>query len=250
MILALMSAADARNAVGIVAYQGAGRAPELTSSMVSALGREVETRGFAPALLPEQQRAATMCGEDAECLATLGRRANVGWVLAIGLGTAGKQTLFSALLVEVETGKVQSRSSLQAATSSFDVATMARDAVKTLFEGVTPKVALVPVEPPPLPKPEPVVIVAPPAPPSHPLRPAAIGTTIGAGALAIGGGVLTVVAQQHYAGLAQTAAADRAQADAAQRGLNVAADVTVGAAIAAGVTAAVLFIIDANRTSP
>ncbi|MFO0597272.1 MAG: hypothetical protein U0228_18305 [Myxococcaceae bacterium] len=258
LLVAVHAAPDTRNTVGVVVFQGAGRAADTTVSLVAALPKAIESKNF-PVVTGEEiekhQRAAAMCGEDAECLATLGRRANVGWVLGLGLGLAGKNTLITALLVDVETGKVQQRYEAKR-QGKIDFAALAHDMVEALFAGLSPRPALVPPEPPPVVQanpvdPPPAVVAAqqppPPAPSSHPLRTAGIGLTVGAGAAAVGGGVLTFVAASHFGTLGTVPADQRQQANADQRGLNVAADVTVGVAIAAGVTALVLFIVDGGQ---
>jgi hypothetical protein len=214
---------------------------------VEALTREVRARGFLvlPASeLEKHQRAATMCGEDAECLATVGQRAEAAMVLGVGLGAAGKQFILSALLV----GAGQPRAfSVKRAATALDFAAVAKAAVDDVFAGVrphpielTPKVVDLPPPPPPG-LVEPITVVPPP---SSRLRTPAIVTGVGAGVLALAGGTLTVVAQQHFEGLRTTPVDRRAAADSTQRTLNVAADVTVGTAIAAGVTSVILFLLD------
>lgn len=249
LLLLHANPSDALNTVGVVAYQGAGRAPELATSFQSALTKEVAARRFLPVDTEKHQRGATMCGEDVECLATLGKRASAAWILAFGLGSAGKQTFFTALLIDVERGLQQQRVELKAETKSLEVNAVAADVAQKLFAGLEPRIAIVPpvVEAPPPPPPEePRVVVLPPPPDEQPrpIRTAALGTAIGAGVLGLTAGGLAIGAGVNFGQLATTAPADRPAADATQRSLNLSADVTGGVAIAAGVTALVLFLVD------
>ena len=254
LLLALQaSPAEDPNDVLFVSYQGAGRSPELAQRLLASMSQRLPARGFtprAPSESEKQERAAAMCGEDAECLATLGRRLDADWVVGLGLGAIGKQTLINVLLVNVETGRVEQRFSRQLATAALDANTVGADAIQALFAGLAPRVKLTPppapvevtpVEPPPAVV-TPVVNAQPAAP--RPVRSAAIGTTVAAGVLAAAGIGLSVGAAAHYGTLAGTAPQQRPDADALQRGLNVGADVSVGLATAAAVTAIILFIVD------
>ncbi|MGV3623101.1 MAG: hypothetical protein ACO1OB_19940 [Archangium sp.] len=243
LLVALHAAPLPENTVGTVVFQGSGRAAEFSSALLRAVPEEIANTGFAATNADEQQRAAAMCGEDTECLATIGRRLGVGWIIGLGVGAVGKQTLVTGVLVDVNTGKPQQRFEAQRPTTGLDAKQLAKELVTALFASMTPKVALTPapiVEVAPQPPPE---IVQPPVvEKSHPARGAAIGFTVGAVATGLAGGGLSIAAATNYPTLQN--APDRRAADDTQRALNVSADVTVGVAIAAGVTAIVLFIVD------
>lgn len=251
LLLLHANPSDALNTVGVVAYQGAGRAPELATSFQTALTKEVAARRFIPTDTEKHQRGATMCGEDVECLATLGKRASVAWVLAYGLGSAGKQTFFTAILIDVETGTQQQRIEIKAETKTMDVAAIAADTARRLFMGLEPRVAIVPpvVEapppPPPIEEPKVVMLPLPPVERARPARTAGIVTAVGAGVLGLGAGGLGIGAGVHFESLGRLPATDRPSADSTQRILNGAADTTGGLAICAGVAAVILFIADA-----
>ncbi|MEW5738338.1 MAG: hypothetical protein AB1938_05400 [Myxococcota bacterium] len=241
-------AEDVAQRVAVVPYQGAGAEPDFTARFAESLRAALVKRDWPvvdAAETERRQRAAAMCGEDTECLSTLGQRLDARWVLGFGVGRVGPGVMVSAVLVDGSAGvKVQS-SSEQLPELPADPTALADRFVDALVKGLSPPSKLKPVAP--------AVVPPPPlvekAPPPRPLRPWAIGTAVGAGALAITGGVLTVVAQQHYAGLSAVPPEARAAADAQQRALNTSADVVMGTAIAAGVAAVVLFILDA-RTAP
>lgn len=257
LLLALHATpAEHPNDVLLVSYQGAGRSSELTQSLLTAMSSEVTSLGFIPRASSEserQQRAATMCGEDGECLATLGRRLDTAWVLGLGVGTAGKQTLISVLLVNVESGRVEQRFNRQVATTALKADEVGREAVRMLFAGLAPRLK---VTPPPVEATAPLTVLPEAPKPVAPMvverprtvRTAAIGTTIAAGILGVTGAGLSIGAGFHYASLAQTPPNQRPEADGLQRGLNVGADVTVGVAIAAAVVAVVLFVVDAKES--
>lgn len=233
--------------VAVVPYQGLGAAPGAVERLSAALRAAVADRTWpvaAPDEVDRKARAASMCGEDLECLSTLGQRLEVSHVVAFGVGKVGPDTMVSALLVEVASGKKLGEFSERLPALPEDAGPLSRRAADALFQDLKPAPVLVPAD-----VPAPPVVIAP-ALPSHPLRPLAIGTAVGAGVLAIGGGVLTVVAQQHYAGLADVEPNARPAADAEQRGLNVAADVTVITAGVAAAVAVVLFIVDGKEASP
>lgn len=238
------------NTVALVAFQGSGKNAELTTAMLDALNKEVVARGFGAVPAAEQQRAAAMCGEDAGCLATIGKLAKVGWVLAIGVGTAGKQTLFTAILVDVEKGAVHLRYETKSKTA-LDAAATAKSAVETLFVGVTMRE---PPPPPPLITDKPVVEdpkpkdpVKPPvvvATPQYKFRGAAIGLGVGTGVAAAVGVTFSILAASSFSKLSTLPASDRVAADGTQRAFNLTADLALGVAIAAGITTLVLLIID------
>lgn len=252
LLLALVLATPAfavAQRVAVVPYQGAGAEPDFTARFAEALRQALATKQWPvvdAAETERRQRAAAMCGEDAECLSTLGQRLDARWVLGFGVGRVGSGVMVSAVLVDGAVAVKQQATEEQLAALPADPSALAGRFVDALVRGLTPPSLLTPTTPP--------VEETPPlvetGPPPRPLRPWAIGTAAGAGALAITGAVLTVVAQQHYAGLPAVPPNERAAADAQQRGLNLAADVVMGTAIAAGVTAVVLFIVDGRGAAP
>lgn len=177
-------------------------------------------------------KAAEMCGEDGPCLATLGQRAGAQWVVAFSVGRVQKGVVASTMLVEVSSAQQRSRASETVEALPEDFTNLARALVDPLFRDVPGQVRLVPA----------AGVVA--APPSK-LTPAGVGLLIGGGVLGAGGLALSVAAGFNFAGLQTTSPLARPGADATQRGLNVAADVTVGVAIAALATGVVLLIADA-----
>lgn len=243
-------AAEAQNRVAVVPYSGAGRDPEFVSSLATALRSTLAERTWPVADAAETERhvrAATMCGEDVECLSTIGQRIDARWVLAFGVGRVGGNLMVSALLVDASVGLKHMVFTETLAAPPPDFAALARRSCDVLLVGVTPPSKLAP---PDVPKPDQPPLIVAPATPPHPLRPWAIGTAIGAGGLAIAGGTFTVLAQQGFSRLPDVALAQRPAADASQRTLNLTADILVGAAIAAGATALVLFILDGREAPP
>lgn len=240
--------ADVAQRIAVVPYQGAGAEPDFTARLAEALRAALIDRQWPvvdAAETERRQRAAAMCGEDAECLSTLGQRLDARWVLGFGVGRVGAGFMVSAVLVDGAVAVKHETASEQLPALPTDGAPLAGRLVEVLVRGLTPPSKLAR---PPTPAPEPPPLVET-APPPRPLRPWAIGTAIGAGALAIGGGVMTVVAQQHFSGLSTLPAAQRSAADGQQRAYNATADALVGTAIAAAVTSVVLFILDA-RSGP
>lgn len=261
LFLSLHAAPVRHDLVAIVVYQGTGREPDRAKKLVDALATSLRQRGFTPLATTEAdklQRPATMCGEDTECLATIGQRSKVDFVLAVGLASAGKQLIVSAKLVATTgraggPGEYLKRWPLTGANFSL----IADEAAQALLTGVevsvvevaetnadavkVPRVDLVPPPPAPVP-PLPELVVA--AAPARPVRTAAVVTGVAAIAVALAAGALTVVAQQHYQGLAAQSADRRPAEDAAQRSLNLAADLTWGTAITAGVATGVLLLVD------
>lgn len=241
-------AEDVAQRVAVVPYQGAGAEPDFTARFAEALRGALIARDWPvvdAAETERRQRAAAMCGEDAECLSTLGQRLDARWVLGFGVGRVGSGVMASAVLVDGTVAVKLESTSEQLPSLPADPTALAARFVDALVKGLRPPSKLNP--------PAPEVVENPPLvvtqPPPRPLRPWAIGTAIGAGALAITGGILAIVARQHYAGLSSVPPDQRAAADARQSALNASADAVMGTAIAAGVAAVVLFILDA-RSAP
>lgn len=183
-------------------------------------------------------KSAAMCGEEPDCLATLGQRAGAQWVLAFSFGKVTRGLVASTILVEVATARRTSGTTEKMATIPVDFTNVARALVDPLFRDVPSPVVLTPGPPPEAPP-----LVAAEGP--RTLRAVGTGVLVGGGLAAIGGVVLSVAAGTNFATLQNVPAEQRAGADGAQRGLNIAADVTVGVAIAAVATGVVLLIADA-----
>jgi hypothetical protein len=223
--------------VAVVAYQGVGADPGVVEKLAAALRTEVASRKWDVVSADDtdrKERAAAMCGEDAECLSTVGQRLEARYVVAFGVARVGQGLMVNALFIDAQDSKKLTEFSERLAAMPEDAGPLAVRVVDALLVGRTPPVKLVPVE---VPKPQVVIL---PKEPSHPLRPAAIGVAIGAGAAAVAGGVLTGVAASNYSTLSTMPVS----ADSGQRGLNVAADVTVITAGVAAAVAVVLFVID------
>lgn len=247
---ALASAAEVGDRVAVVPYQGTGRDPELVISLIASLRAALVERGWPltePGETDRQVRAGAMCGEDVECLATIGRRIDAKWVLALGVGRVAGNTMVSALLVDAVAGTKSTVYTETIGRALADLNPVAKHMCDALLVGLSPVAKLVPPDsvtgsPPPL--------VEPLALPAPPLRSPAVGTAIGAGVLAVAGGIITILAQQSFARLPDVPLAERDAADAQQRSLNLAADVLVGCALVAGATAVVLFILDGRSVPP
>ncbi len=246
-LLCPRAARAADTTVAVVPFQGLGAEPALIDRLAEALREQVGRRHFTPLgkeLTQSRQRAAAMCGEDVECLGTLGQRLEAQYVVAFGLGRVGDGAMFTALVVDVAHSKKVADYSERLPGFPDEPGPLALRAVSTLFVDLTPAPNLLPSEPPP-----PAPLLSAPAV-SHTLRPWAIGVTIGAGVLAIAGAILTVLAQQSFARLPDVSPADRPGADSRQRTLNGAADATVitfGVAAAAALT---LFLLDGPGEAP
>lgn len=237
-------ASETPNRVLVVPYQGLGIEANALPRLGDALGSEVSARkwGLAdPADAAKQQRAAVMCGEDVECLATLGQRAGARWVLGFGIARIGASVAVSALLVDAPAGHKHQAFLEKLPALPDDLSPLGRRIVESLFKDVPTAPALVP-EPPPVSPP--VVVV--PVEPAHPLRPYAITATVVTGGAGITGGVLGVLAMQNYAKLPDVPVDQRGAANAQQRTLNTGADLAVGLAVVAAATATVLWVVDSR----
>ncbi|MFT3837426.1 MAG: hypothetical protein QM723_10570 [Myxococcaceae bacterium] len=230
--------------VAVVPFEGLGVEPTVVEKVAEALRAQVGKRHFT-VLGAEQtrsrQRAAAMCGEDVECLATLGQRLEAQYVVAFGLGKVGDGAMFTSLVVDVAKSKKVQEYSERLPGFPADPEPMALRAVSTLFVDLTPGAKLTPKEQPP-------GLAATQT--GYKLRPYAYGFTAGAGAFAIAGAVLTVMAQQSFSKLPEVKPSDRPGADSSQRTLNLAADITMSVAGVAAVVALVLFLIDGPAEAP
>ena len=240
LALVALAAGPLEPKVAVVAYQGVGADPGVVEKLATALRSELAARKWDVVSADEtdrRERAAAMCGEDAECLSTVGQRLEARYVVAFGVARVGQGIMVSALFIDAQDSKKLSEFSERLQTMPADAGPLASRALEVLLQGRTPPVKLVPVE---VKQPQVVIL---PAEPSHKLRPVAIGVAIGAGTAAVAGGVLTGVAASHFAGLPMNTRPDAA---ATQRGLNAAADVTVITAGVAAAVAVVLFIVDGS----
>jgi TolB-like protein len=244
--LALLSstvsmAAPLEPKVAVVAYQGVGADPGVVEKLAAALRTELAARKWDVVSQDDtdrRERAAAMCGEDAECLSTVGQRLGARYVVAFGVARVGQGLMVSALFIDAQDSKKLGEFSERLAEMPSDAGPLAGRAVDVLLQGRTPPVKLLPVEEK---KPE-VVIV----PNQHSLRPVATGVAIGAGGALIAGGVLSTVAAYKFSTLPTVPVDQRNAANDAQRGINAAADVTMITAGVAAVVAVVLFIVDGS----
>jgi hypothetical protein len=261
-LMLLLLAAAPPERVLVVTYQNLGLEAKQVDELTSAAASAASAR-LAPVPVEEARvlrRAATMCGEDAPCLATVATQAKAIFALGLGFGKIGKGILVTAVLIDAQGHKLAGGSRKLGADES------ALDAVRALVAELLQSV--------PAPRPEPEPVPAPPVSPplvedvprelklapgptalktstaaadAHRLRPLAIGATVATGALAIAALVVGLLADSSFSSLPTTAPADRPAADKKQRQLNVAGDACAGAAGALGVTALVLWIVDGVR---
>lgn len=221
----------------VASFQSLGVEPEVMNRVGDALRMQSTAATWLAIDGAETQRllrAATMCGEDAECLSTLGQRADAYWVLAWGFGKIGSSYLFTAQLIETPSGRKLSSFNEKLGALPDDATPLARRAVGALFKDVT----------------RPVILEPPPPPPSVTLTERrylapTIAATAVAGAAAISAGIFTGLAASHFSRLTNALSADRPSLDRTQRTWNLGADVSFAIAIAAGATALVLFILGA-----
>jgi len=239
-LLPALALAEPQQRVLVVSFQSLGVEPEVVARVADALRAQTAAAGWKTLDGVETQkalRAATMCGEDAECLATLGQRADARWVLAWGFGKVGASYLFTAQVVETPTSAKLSSFTEKLSAVPDDATALAQRAVSALFKDVKRPVVL---EPPPPPPPS-----TPPLVGERRFVPATVASTAVAGAAAIAAGVFGALAVSHYPKLSAALSAERPALDATQRTYNLGADLSLGVAIASGVAALVLFILGA-----
>jgi hypothetical protein len=228
--------------VAVVPFQGLGAEPALVDRVADSLRAQVAKRHFlvmGADQTKSRQRAAAMCGEDVECLATLGQRLQARYIVAFGLGRVGDGAMFTSLVIDVAQSKKVAEYTERLSGFPDDPSDIALRAASTLFVDITPGPKLVPKEP------SNTVLVA--SEPVYKLRPLAWGFTIGAGVAVIAGVVLTILAQQSFSALPNVKPADRLTADNNQRTLNLSADITMSVGVAAGITALGLFLFDSPQ---
>ncbi|MDP3505289.1 MAG: hypothetical protein Q8S33_33430 [Myxococcales bacterium] len=239
VLLPALGLAAPQQRVLVASFQSLGVEPEVMTRVGDALRAESTAANWRAIDGAETQRllrAATMCGEDAECLSTLGQRADAYWVLAWGFGKIGSSYLFTAQLIETPSGRKLAGFTEKLGALPDDARPLAQRAVAALFKDVTRPVIL---EPPPPPPPTGVTLterrfVAP-----------TIAATAVAGAAAIAGAIFTGLAASHFSKLSNALSMDRPSLDRTQRSYNLGADVSFAVAIVSGVTALVLFILGA-----
>ncbi|MBL9037098.1 MAG: hypothetical protein JNG84_01165 [Archangium sp.] len=233
MVIAALAASGDR--VIVVPYQTLNVDQVSVERVAVALRAAVGAKGFEVPETSRQQRAAVMCGEELECLATLGTRSDSKWVVAWGLARIGGATLVNALLVETRTGARMGAFSEKLPALPDDVADLATRVVAALLRDVPPP--QVPLD----------TVVAPVVEvPRRPLRTAAIAVTGATAVATVATVVLGLSAHAHFRQLPDVPVEQRGPAVAHQRALNTGADVALGVAIAAGVSAVVLFVVDAR----
>lgn len=236
-------AAGPRARVLVVSFQSLGVDPETMNRVGDTLRAELSAQQWVAVDGAETQRvlrAATMCGEDLECLATLGQRADARWVLAWGFGKVGASYLFTSLLVETTTGTKRASFNEKLPSVSDDSGPLARRAVTALFQGVSRVADEKPFEPPP-------------PPPSLVAERRLVAPTLVSGGVGVAGalvaGVFGVLAATNYGRLQNALVVDRPGLVGQQRTWNLVADVGLGAAILGGAAALVLFILGAPETA-
>lgn len=237
-LLLLAGAAQAERVV-VVPYQSLNVDAATVTRLDDAVRAQLTRKGYE---LPETNtahRAAAMCGEDLECLATIGTRAKARWVVAWGLARIGGSMLVNALLVETESGKRRGAFSDSLAVLPEDLSSLAARIVDALMGDLPvapPAVVLVPKE-----VPAPVVVQH-----SSALRPWAIGTASVAGAGAIATVILGVLAQSSFAKLPTVQLDQRPAAVRQQQLLNGSADTALTVGVVAAVASLTLFLVDAR----
>lgn len=239
LTLPMVALAEPQQRVLVVSFQSLGVEPSVMERVGDGLRAQSTAATWQALDGAETQRvlrAATMCGEDLECLATLGQRADARWVLAWGFGKIGSSYLFTALLVETPTSAKLASFSEKLPSIPDDASPLAQRAVAALFKDVKRPVV---VEPPP-----------PPPVPERRLVTATLVSASVAGAATIATTILGVMAATHFPRLATALSVDRPALDRTQRLYNVGADVSLGVAIVSGVTALVLFLLGAPAEAP
>lgn len=239
LTLPMVALAEPQQRVLVVSFQSLGVEPSVMERVGDGLRAQSTAATWQALDGAETQRvlrAATMCGEDLECLATLGQRADARWVLAWGFGKIGSSYLFTALLVETPTSAKLATFSEKLPSIPDDASPLAQRAVAALFKDVKRP-----------------VVVEPPPPPPVPERRFVTATLVSAsvaGAATIATTILGVMAATHFPRLATALSVDRPALDRTQRLYNVGADVSLGVAIVSGVTALVLFLLGAPAEAP
>ncbi len=184
----------------------------------------------------EAGRAATMCGEDAACLSTVGQRTGARYVLAYGVGKVGSALLVSAIFIDVSTGKEIARASQRVAEASPDWAAVTRELSELV---VKPPAEATVVE---------VPVYSPERP--HRLRTAGfvlVGLTVACGIVSTGFGL---AALGNYSKLkAETNYAQYATDATAQRTLNGFGDGFLIAGVLGAAVSVVLLVLDAHYSS-
>ena len=251
------SGAPQGDTVAVVVYQALGVDASRVEGWSTALRGASLQRGFRTAsseVTAPLRRAAAMCGEDAICLATLGRRAEARWVVGVGLGKVGSSVLVNTLLVDTDSGRRHASSSRKVALRAKASAAVADALVQELF-------ATIALPSPPTPGPAPpedAPSAAPPPAPAitgrvpiprpqtrtwvrpRPLTWAVAGLAAGLGA---GGVVLGVRAANNFGELPGSAPEARAGAERRQRSLNLAADACVTGAVVSAAAATLLYFL-------
>lgn len=236
-LLPALALADPQQRVLVVSFQSLGVEPEVMNRVGDSLRTESTAASWTALDGAETQkvlRAATMCGEDAECLATLGQRADARWVLAWGFGKVGSSFLFTALVVETPTSAKLASFSEKLPGVPGDAAPLARRAVSALFKDVKRPLIVEPPPPPPVPV----------TPERRFVTPSIVAVSI-AGAATIATVIFGALAATNYPKLTTALSSDRPSLDATQRRWNLAADASLGLAVVSGATALILFLLGA-----
>jgi hypothetical protein len=113
-VAAVALSATQTDPVLVIGYQSLG-VDEATAAKLGDGFRLDANKGSLVAMGADESnksgRAAVMCGEDAACLANLGKQSAAKYVLAYGVGKVGNSLLVSALFIDVTSGKEITRAS-------------------------------------------------------------------------------------------------------------------------------------------
>jgi hypothetical protein len=129
-VAAVALSATQTDPVLVVGYQSLG-VDEATAAKLGDGFRVGANKGALAAMSAEESnksgRAAVMCGEDAACLATIGKQSAAKYVLAYGVGKVGNSLLVSALFIDVTSGKEITRASKRVLDPSPDWSLVTRE---------------------------------------------------------------------------------------------------------------------------
>jgi len=218
----------------VAPYQSLGVEASTVTAVAEGFRWALEAKKLQPLPLAETEkvaRSATMCGEDAACLSTVGQRSAARYVLAFGVGKVGSSLLVSAQFVDVSSGKELARSQRRVPDGMVEwnlvASSLADEVVKPAVE---PLIVQVPIE------------VAKPVKP-HTFRPWAFVTLGIAAAFGIVSAAVGLAAWGNYAQLQKSPLDNRLRES--QRGLNASADICLIFSALTGIGSLVFFILDA-----
>jgi hypothetical protein len=245
--LLLATLASAPTDVLVVSYQSLGVDPQVATRYGETLRHEL--RGAQWTVLDSVetqrvQRAASMCGEDPDCLATIGQRSETRWVVAFGLGKLGGGFLVTTLLVDVTTSHKLAVLTERSASLPDDWTAQCAKTVATLFRDVQRPANTVALD-----RAEPAALQQKALQQNTTAPRRLVGPTIAATSLASAGTISTIVfgllAASHFPRLSTAPAQERPGLDQTQRLYNGGADISLAIAVASGAAALILFLLGA-----